>query len=65
MITNIRVLVSIEAESPKAAYDILCDVLGERASSEGDLEYTTDTYSTDADPIDRDATELWPQKEES
>lgn len=43
MITTFHnVLISIEADSPKEAYKLLCDAL-QRAS--GNIEYTTDTYT--------------------
>lgn len=59
MITNIRLVVSIEAESPEAAYEILCGTLAITADDAGNLEYTTETYSTDLDPTERDTREWW------
>lgn len=60
MITNIRVLVSIESDSPQEAYDILCGTLAITANDSGNLEYTTETYTTDDDDTERDTRELWP-----
>jgi len=59
MLTNIRVLVTIEAESPEAAYDILCGTLAITADDSGNLEYSTETYTTDSDDTERDARILW------
>ena len=58
-----NVLISIEADDPKAAYDRLCDVLGS-AAAEGDLEWATDTYTVheyrrkETEP--RKTSRLWP-----
>jgi hypothetical protein len=59
MITNIRLVVSIDAESPQAAYEILCGTLAITADDAGNLEYTTETYTTDSDNTERDTREFW------
>ena len=41
----LNVIITVEAESPEAAYDRLCEVLNR---NDGDLEYTTNTFTTHA-----------------
>jgi hypothetical protein len=59
-----NVLISIEAESPEAAYELLCETL----DASNSIEYTTDTYvnhnDISSDPHERDersTSELWPE----
>lgn len=53
-----NVTITIEAETPRAAYDKLCALLHDDNYT---VEYTTDVFTTDADPHhERSTTELWP-----
>jgi len=64
MLVNFEnVVITVEADTPEAAYDQLCDLFAEPAAV--GMEYTTDTYSTQPDgatiPSDERSThELWP-----
>lgn len=58
-VTFHNVTITIEAPSEKEAYDRLDLRLGEEVAC---IAYTTDSFTTDADPDrDRDTSELWPE----
>lgn len=56
IITFHNVLISIEAETPEAAYKLLCERCFGDTSKEGLLEYTTDTYTVDGNSDDKCST---------
>lgn len=54
-----NVEITVEAPTPEAAYEKLCDLFETQIK---ELSYTTDSFTTDADPeTDRDTSELWPE----
>lgn len=52
-----NVTITVEAENPKDAYNLLCVLLGSRT----DIEYTTDTFSTRKGPMPKPTTKLFPR----
>lgn len=58
IVTFLNVELSVEAESPRAAYDKLADFLDVGVRT-GLLEYSTDTFVTDSDDDPKDTAELW------
>ncbi|MFN3076877.1 MAG: hypothetical protein ABT940_08375 [Alphaproteobacteria bacterium] len=59
-----NVTITIVAENPKAAYTKLCDMFGTLVQN-GELEYTTDTFTTSKDQdTHRDSSEAFPNLEE-
>ena len=59
-VTFHNVTIVVNADNPHAAYDDLCEWLGLPAQ-EGQLEYETDTYSTDTDETVRSTSDLFPE----
>lgn len=59
-ITFHNVMISLEADSARQAYDDLCELLDAyNVKHESGIEWETDTYSVD-DGAPRETTELWP-----
>lgn len=54
LVTFHEVEIFIEAETPREAYEKLCKLL-----NDDDVEYDTNTYSTDENGIVKNAMELW------
>ena len=52
-----NVSIGIEADSPTEAYNRLCDLLG---AAGADIDWTTDTYTTDHDRTEHSTEKLFP-----
>jgi hypothetical protein len=61
IVTFQNVIISIDAPTPEAAYDRLCNVFEPESRAER-LEYTTDTYTTEKDHAERSTWFLWPDQ---
>ena len=55
-VTFHNVMITIEAKTPEEAYTILANTLWKDT-----IEWTSDTYSVEAEPMKRKTEELWPK----
>lgn len=59
-----NVTITIDAEAPRAAYDMLCNALGTIELCGIGIEWNTDTYSTESEQAQRPTTDLFPNTEQ-